>query len=187
MPAATAGAVTDVDTYLQEESDALADIAGLDLGGVLREMGETSDGLDALLGGVRGTGVLSRKQIYKDDDDEGGDDDGEYIGMERGDDWEDEVDKEIERDDPQPRGPMQALQLVSHQQAQAQQPQGTKRKKRIIVRRAVERQKSVYELYPDFEHNGVLQFTKLFHSAPGYKSRISGDRNFQGSLISYLV
>ncbi|KAH7107045.1 hypothetical protein BKA62DRAFT_685859 [Auriculariales sp. MPI-PUGE-AT-0066] len=154
---------------------ALDALTGFDLSGVLEELGESSSGLDQMnLGFGRGSNALSRKQIYKDNDNS--DDDADVVHMDTGRDWEVEVDQELERDEPQPFAPMRPL---SAPQQPAPPPQGTKRKKTIIVRRPVERQKSVYELYPDFEHNGVLQFTKLFRTAPAYKSRLSDARNFQ--------
>ena len=58
-----------------------------------------------------------------------------------------------------------------------------KEKKKRIIRRLVERPKTVYERFPTFEKDRVLDFTELFQGNTVHKSRIS-KRPFNG-VYSY--
>lgn len=58
---------------------------------------------------------------------------------------------------------------------------GREEKKTRIIRRRVERPKTVYERFPTFERDKVLDFTELFKGYTVPKSRIS-KRYFTGML-----
>ncbi|KZV87746.1 hypothetical protein EXIGLDRAFT_620250 [Exidia glandulosa HHB12029] len=133
----------------------------------------STEGLDRV--GLANRSALSTKQIYQDVSDE----EEEAIGMDQGRDWEDEVDREIVREPhftlpPLPGPSSRALQPPAPPRPVATQPpRGEKRKKTIIVRREVEKPKTVYELYPAFERDRVLDFSELFKGFVVNKSRIS--------------
>lgn len=59
---------------------------------------------------------------------------------------------------------------------------GRKEKRRKVIRRLVERPKTVYERFPSFEKDKVLNFTELFKGFTVKKSRIS-KRPFHGVYI----
>ena len=56
---------------------------------------------------------------------------------------------------------------------------GRKEKKTKIIRRRVERPKTVYERFPTFERDKILDFTELFKGYTVPKSRVS-KRYFTG-------
>ncbi|KZV94138.1 hypothetical protein EXIGLDRAFT_767429 [Exidia glandulosa HHB12029] len=156
-----------------DESAAVSALTGLGIDSILAEMGMSTEGLDRV--GLANRSALSTKQIYQDVSDE----EEEAIGMDQGRDWEDEVDREIVREPhftlpPLPGPSSRALQPPAPPRpVVAQPPRGEKRKKTIIVRREVEKPKTVYELYPAFERDRVLDFSELFKGFVVNKSRIS--------------
>ncbi len=59
---------------------------------------------------------------------------------------------------------------------------GKKEKRKRVIRRLVERPKTVYERFPTFERDKVLDFTELFKGYTVQKSRIS-KRSFYGESL----
>lgn len=110
--------------------------------------------------GISGIPSLNAKQIYNEKwDDE------EAIGAEEGEDWEDEVNRELanEEDD-------EGLIPVK---TEAESPGALRPRQRRtrIVKRLVERPKTVYERFPAFEPGKVLDFTELFRGRVVKKPR----------------
>lgn len=103
--------------------------------------------------GISGIPALNAKQIYNDrwEDDEA-------IGADEGEDWEDEVNRELanEADD-------EVIHSIEVK-TEAQSPEAfrSREKKTRVVKRLVERPKNVYERFPAFEKGKVLDFTELF-------------------------
>lgn len=126
-------------------------LSGLDL--------PTGPGLSNQLG-ISGVPSISAKQIYNDRWDE----DEEVVGPGEGEDWEDEVDRELAEEGDEQLGPVK-MEVVSPLV-------GQKQKRTRIIRRLVERPKTVYERFPTFEKDKVLDFTELFKGVTVHKSRI---------------
>ena len=116
--------------------------------------------------GISELSSLDAKQIYNDkwDDDDGA------VGADQGEDFEDEVNREFETEMPQDIVKMEV-----------QSPVGMRPKERRvrIVKRLVERPKTVYERFPAFEKDKVLDFSELFKGYTVKKSRIT-KRPLQG-------
>jgi len=122
--------------------------------------------------GISGIPSLSSKQIYNEEWDD------DAVGLEEGKDWEDEVDRELENEPVFEEFPIKT---------EAESPGGLRRAKRIrVIKRLVERPKTVRERFPAFEHNKVLDFTELFAGYTVRKSRIS-KRPLQGKLILWAT
>ena len=127
-------------------------LSGLDL--------PTCPGLSNQLG-ISGVPTLSAKQIYNDKWDE---DEDVAVGPGEGQDWEDEVDRELAEEEDEHGG---------HVKMEVESPQvGHKKKRTRIVRRLVERPKTVYERFPTFEKDKILDFTELFKGVTIHKSRV---------------
>ena len=110
--------------------------------------------------GISGVPTLSKDQIYS----ERWEEEEEAIGPGEGQDWEDEVDREREEEEDE----------GAHVKMEAESPRiGRRERKMKIVRRLVERPKTVYERFPTFERDKVLDFTELFKGYTVQKSRIS--------------
>lgn len=149
-----------------EENDVIGALTGFSLDHVLAGMSlPSSSGLSNQLG-IAGLSALNSSQIYKDDWEEDG-----AVGAGEGQDWEDEVDRELQ-DEGSELGGMVKMEAESPSAL----PQRQKRTR--IVRRLVERPKSVYERFPAFEKDRVLDFTELFKGRTVKKSRLS-KRPFQ--------
>lgn len=117
--------------------------------------------------GIAGIPSLNSKQIYNDSWDD------DAIGAEQGEDWEDEVDRELENE---------VLPEEAYIKEEVHSPVALRREKKIrVVRRLVERPKTVYERFPAFEQGKVLDFTELFKGYTAKKSRI-GKRSLQGEI-----
>ena len=99
------------------------------------------------------------------------------MGPGEGEDWEDEVDRELEAEGSDEGGQVK-MEVESPQQV------GPKERRKRIVRRLVERPKTVYERFPTFEKNKVLNFTELFKGYTTHRSRVS-KRPFQGMLLGH--
>ena len=106
--------------------------------------------------------TLSAKQIYNDKWDEEED---VVVGPGEGQDWEDEVDRELAEEEDEQSGQVK-MEVESPQMGQRQ-------KRKRVVRRLVERPKTGYERFPTFEKDRILDFTELFKGYTGYKSRVS--------------
>lgn len=129
-------------------------LSGLDL--------PTGPGLSNQLG-ISGVPSIDAKQIYNDrwEDDE---EDNVAVGPGEGQDWEDEVDRELAEEEDEDG---------EHVKMEVESPQvGHKQKRTRIVRRLVERPKTVYERFPTFEKDKILDFTELFKGVTIHKSRV---------------
>lgn len=133
-------------------------LTGLDL--------PTGPGLSNQLG-ITGVPGFSKNQIFNDkwDDDEA-------IGPGQGEDYEDEVNRELEQEEEEEESPVKMEVESPHM--------GRKEKKKRVIRRLVERPKTVYERFPTFERDKILDFTELFKGYTGHKSRTS-KRTFTGA------
>lgn len=139
-------------------------LTGFSLNSVLSGLSLSTGDLPNSLG-ISGLSSLDAKQIYNDkwDDD--------AVGADQGEDLEDEVNKEFENEMPEDFVKMEV-----------QSPVGMRpTEKRVrIVKRLVERPKTVYERFPAFEKDKVLDFSELFKGYTVKKSRIT-KRPLQGT------
>ncbi|KAI8995293.1 hypothetical protein BD414DRAFT_479130 [Trametes punicea] len=146
----------------QDENEVIATLTGFSLSNVLSGLDlPTGPGLTNQLG-ISGIPSLSANQIYNDKW-EGEDD--EVVGPGEGEDWEDEVDRELAEEGADQDGQVKM---------EVESPQvGPKQKRKRVIRRLVERPKTVYERFPTFEKDKILDFTELFKGVTVHKSRIS--------------
>jgi hypothetical protein len=146
----------------------------------------TGFGLDSVLGSLdlpSGTGLSSQlgiggvRNIAEQWDDDGA------VGRGEGDDWEDEITAELANEDTTttPAFPDTGMGIVK-----AEEPifDGAmlfpmKERRVRVVRRLVERPKTVYERFPGFEKDRSLAFTEMFQGHATMKSRVS-KRPFHG-------
>lgn len=120
--------------------------------------------------GLVGTASLTSNQIYSEKWD-----DADAVGPGEGEDWEDEVDRELEAE-----GSDDGAQVKTEMESPKQMGKGEKRKK-VVIRR-IERPKTVHERFPTFEKDKVLNFTELFKGFTVQKSRVSR-RPFQVEAV----
>ncbi|GBE77413.1 Putative transcription initiation factor TFIID 111 kDa [Sparassis crispa] len=146
---------------MAEETDVIATLTGFSLNNVL-------DGLDLPTGpgltnqlGISGLSGFSAGQIYNDKWD-----DADAVGPGEGQDWEDEVDRELEAEESDD-GARVKMEIESPKQMTR------KGKRKRVIHRRVERPKTVYERFPTFEKDKILDFTELFKGFTVQKSRIS--------------
>ncbi|KAI0697678.1 atypical/TAF1 protein kinase [Cytidiella melzeri] len=143
-----------------EENDAIAALTGFGLDSVLSGLDlPTGPGLSNQLG-ISGVPGITKNQIYNERWDEDG-----AIGPGEGEDWEEEVDRELEEEQDSD-GAVVKTEMESPLM-------GRREKKKRVIRRLVERPKTVYERFPTYERDKVLDFTELFKGYTGPKSRIS--------------
>ncbi|KAH8099333.1 atypical/TAF1 protein kinase [Cristinia sonorae] len=146
----------------QDENDVIATLTGFSLSNVLTGLDLPSGpGLSNQLG-ISGLPSINASQIYNDR----WDDDPEAVGAAEGQDWEDEVDRELEEEESD-GGAEVKMEMESPKHV------GRREKRKKVVRRLVERPKTVYERFPKFEKNKVLDFTELFKGRTVYRSRIA--------------
>ncbi|KAJ7193380.1 TAF1 transcription initiation factor TFIID subunit TAF1 [Mycena pura] len=143
----------------QEENEAISALTGFSLTNIIGDLIPSSSSLTSRLG--LNASTLSSNQIYGEqyDTDEGA------VGHGQGEDWEDQIDKEMqdEGDDD-----------VASVKAEPLSPSAFQPQRRVrIIKRLVERPKSVYERYPSFDRAKVLDFTELFKGYTVQKSRLS--------------
>ena len=119
--------------------------------------------------GISGIPSISEKEIFNDKWD------AEAVGPGEGEDWEDEVDKELEEEDEH-----DATEVKMEVESPLQM--GLKEKRKRIIRRLVERPKTVYERFPTFEKDKTLSFTELFKRRTVHRPRIS-KRPFHSGCI----
>jgi transcription initiation factor TFIID subunit 1, fungi type len=153
----------------QDESSVLSALTGFSLDHVLSslDLPKGADLNNRL--GISGLPSLDAKQIYNDRFDS---DEEEAIGLDAGKDWEDEVDREIEDEEDEDE-------VIVAVKDEAQSPEAFLRQRRTrIVKRVVERPKSVYERFPAFEQGKVLDFTELFKGNIAKKSRVGKRQPF---------
>ena len=143
----------------QDENEAISALTGFSLNHILTDLSLPSgSGLSNQLG-ISGNPSLNSSQIYGDKWDEDG-----AVGPGQGEDWEDEVDRELEAEDFDE--PPIKMELDSPKA-------GRQKQKRVrVIKRLVERPKTVYERFPAFEKNKVLDFSELFKGYTGKKSRL---------------
>ncbi|KAG5644596.1 hypothetical protein DXG03_008074 [Asterophora parasitica] len=144
----------------QDENDAINALTGFSLNHLLDGLSiPSSSGLANQLG-ISGIPALNSGQIYSDrwDDD--------AVGADQGEDWEDEIDREMREEEESDDG------MVKQE---AHSPAGIRPKERRVrvVKRLVERPKSVYERFPAFEKGKTLDFSELFKGYTGRKSRLA--------------
>ena len=102
------------------------------------------------------------------------------IGAEEGEDWEDEVDREFENEDL----PDETETIVK---TEARSPEAFSRKRRVrVVKKLVERPKSVYDRFPAFEQGRLLDFTELFKGQVVKRSRV-GKRPLIGKILKTTI
>ena len=158
------------DMSVQEENDAISALTGFSLNNILGDLSlPAGTGLANQLG-ISGIPSLSSGQIYSDKwDDEGA------VGPDQGQDWEDEIDREMQEEGSE--DPFVKQEVSS--------PEGVRPKQRRIrvIKRLVERPKSVYERFPAFEKDKILDFSELFKGHTVRKSRLA-KRPFHGKGIS---
>ncbi|KAI9454161.1 TAF1 transcription initiation factor TFIID subunit TAF1 [Lactarius psammicola] len=141
-----------------EDDDAVSALTGFSLDHILTDLSLPSAGLSNRLG-ISGIPTLSSSQIYNDKWDQ---DDG-AVGAGEGEDFEDEVDRELKEEEEE-EGPVK-MEIMS--------PEAPPKQRRVrIVRRLVERPRTVYERFPSFEKDKVLDFTELFQGFAVKKSRV---------------
>ncbi|KAF9076054.1 atypical/TAF1 protein kinase [Rhodocollybia butyracea] len=143
-----------------EENDAISALTGFSLGSILGDLNVPSGALNNQLG-ISGIPALSSNLIYNDKYE-----DADAVGLDQGDDWEDQIDMEMaqEGDD------------VVKMEVDSPALRYKQRRTRI-VKRLVERPKTVYERFPAFEKDKVLDFSELFKGYTVRKSRL-GKRQF---------
>jgi transcription initiation factor TFIID subunit 1 len=153
----------------KDENDAISALTGFSINHVLGDLSlPAGSGLTNRLG-ISGLPTLNAEQIYSDKWEK----DDEAVGPEQGQDWEDVIDRELrEEEDVEPTN-MRQDDLTT-----------TRRKERRtrIIKRLVERPKTVYERFPAFERGKVLDFSELFKGYTVHKSRLS-KRPYQGRLF----
>ena len=154
---------------LQEENEVISTLTGFSLDHVLTDLDlPTGSALSNQLG-LATNRSLNLSQIYGENwNDE------EAVGPGQGQDWEDEVDRELKD------GALDENVI----KAETQSPPATReRERRVrIVKRLVERPKTVYERFPAFEKDKVLDFTELFKGFTVTKSRLS-KKPFHSALV----
>ncbi|PPQ67135.1 hypothetical protein CVT25_005736 [Psilocybe cyanescens] len=145
----------------QDENDAISALTGFSISHVLGDL--ALPGTDQLSNrlGISGIPTLNSNQIYSDKWDED-----DVVGPEQGQDWEDEIDREMREEEESDETSIKQ---------EVHSPGGLRRKqKRIrVVKRLVERPKSVYERFPAFEKDKILDFSELFKGYAVRKSRLS--------------
>ncbi|KAI0066428.1 hypothetical protein BV25DRAFT_1820368 [Artomyces pyxidatus] len=139
------------------EDEVISTLTGFSLDHVLSGLSLPSgSGLTNQLG-ISGIPSLSSTQIYNDH----WDDDG-AVGAGEGKDYEDEVDREIEEEDDE----------ESSVKMEAMSPEIKPKEKRVrVVRRLVEKPKTVYERYPTYAKDKILDFTELLQGYTVKKPR----------------
>ncbi|KAI9461181.1 atypical/TAF1 protein kinase [Russula earlei] len=143
---------------MSNEDDAVSALTGFSLNHILSDLSIPSAGLSNRLG-ISGIPTLSSSQIYNDKWDR---EDG-AVGAGEGEDFEDEVDRELKEEEEEEE-PVKK---------EAMSPIGPLKRRPVrIVRRLVERPKTVYERFPSFEKGKVLDFTELFQGFGVTKSRV---------------
>ncbi|KAG6821389.1 hypothetical protein H0H93_014186 [Arthromyces matolae] len=155
----------------QDENDAISALTGFSLNHLLDGLSlPNSAGLANRLG-ISGVSTLNAGQIYSDKWEE----DDDAVGPDQGQDWEDEIDREMREEE--------ESQEPSVKQ-EAQSPSGLRRKqKRVrVVKKLVERPKTVYERFPAFEKDKILDFSELFKGYTVRKSRL-GKRPFHVETV----
>ena len=161
---------------VQDENAAISALTGFSLNHILDNLQLPSGNNLSNQLGISGIPTLSSKQIYNDKwDDE------EVIGADEGQDWEDEVNRELENEE-------LPDETATYVKTEVQSPLAfRKEKKKKIVKRLVERPKSVYERFPAFEQGKILDFTELFKGQTVKKSRIVKKPLIGAKLLTHYM
>jgi transcription initiation factor TFIID subunit 1, fungi type len=143
----------------QDENEVISALTGFSLNHILTDLSLPSGSGLANQLGISANPSLNSSQIYSDKWDEDG-----AVGPGQGEDWEDEVDRELENEEFD----------ESPIKMEVDSPSGVRQKQRRVqvVKRLVERPKTVYERFPAFERDKVLDFSELFKGYTGKKSRL---------------
>jgi transcription initiation factor TFIID subunit 1, fungi type len=153
----------------QEENDAISALTGLSLNHLLGGLSlPAGDGLANQLG-ISGIPALNSGQIYNDKWDEE-----DAVGLDQGKDWETEIDREMQDED-------ESDDAYVKQERHSPNGVQVKRRRVRIVKRLVERPRSVYERFPAFEKDKILDFSELFKGYTARKSRLA-KRPFHGKF-----
>jgi hypothetical protein len=124
--------------------------------------------------GISGIPALNSTQIYSEKWDED-----DAVGPEQGEDWEDEIDREMREED---ESDGTFIKQEVHSPGVRQKQRRTR-----VVKRLVERPKSVYERFPAFEKDKILDFSELFKGYAVRKSRLL-KRPYQGqSDFAFII
>jgi len=154
----------------QEENDAISALTGFSLNHLLGDLSLPAGAGLANQLGISGIPTLSSGQIYSNKWDEEG-----AVGPDQGQDWEDEIDREMQEE-----GLEDAFVKQEVRSPEGMRP---KQKRFRVIKRLVERPKSVYERFPAFEKDKILDFSELFKGHTVHKSRLA-KRPFHGKGIS---
>ncbi|KAL5533957.1 hypothetical protein ACEPAG_417 [Sanghuangporus baumii] len=144
----------------QDETSAVSALTGFSLDHVLNSLQLPSGQNLSNQLGISGIPTLNAKQIYNDKWDED-----EAIGADEGEDWEDEVNRELANEADDEGG------VPVKTEAQSPEAFRLRQKRTRIVKRLVERPKTVYERFPAFEPGKVLDFTELLRGQVVKKPR----------------
>lgn len=151
----------------QDENDAISALTGFSLNHLLDGLSLPNNTALANQLGITGISALNSGQIYNDKWDE------DAVGADQGQDWEEEIDREMREEE-------ETEEALVKQETQS--PGLRQKQKRIrVVKRLVERPKTVYERFPAFEKDKILDFSELFKGYTVRKSRL-GKRPFHGML-----
>jgi transcription initiation factor TFIID subunit 1, fungi type len=145
-----------------EESKAIAALSGLGLNSFLSAEGLPATDIYADQLGLSRAALFNERNAEADED---------AIGADVGEDMEEDVEPELY---PEPESQQAGT------SAQGALNGAPKKKKVRVVKRMVERPKSVYERYPSFRPGNTLAFSELFKGYINRKSRIS-KRPFHGT------
>ncbi|KZT30726.1 TAF1 transcription initiation factor TFIID subunit TAF1 [Neolentinus lepideus HHB14362 ss-1] len=144
---------------MSEETDVISALTGFSLDRVLSGLSLPSTSALSNQLGISGLPSLDSKQIYGDNWDGDG-----AVGVDQGEDFEDQVDRELEEEGDS----------VASVKMEAESPGSMPTQRHVrVVRRLVERPKTVYERFPTFEKDKILDFTELFKGYTVPKSRVS--------------
>src|ERR1700722_14069723 len=150
-----------------EENEVVSALTGFSLDQILTTLSLPARSALSSQLGISGIPALKSSNILN----ENWDDDG-AVGSGQGQDWEAEVDREMQEE-----GPDESIMKPEMHVRE-------KKKRTRVVRRLVERPKSVYERFPAFERDKILDFSELFKGYTVRKSRLA-KRPFHGTLCIF--
>lgn len=155
----------------QDENEVISALTGFSIDHVLTGLSLPSGSALSNQLGISGIPSLNSSQIYGKWDNDGA------VGEGEGEDYEDEVNRELEEEEEEEEG-------ESFVKTEVESPKASNlQEKRVrTVRRLVERPKTVYERFPMFEKNKILDFTELFKGYTGTKPRVMR-RPLQSTLM----
>ncbi|KAG6879873.1 hypothetical protein C0992_010542, partial [Termitomyces sp. T32_za158] len=152
----------------KDENDAISALTGFSLNNLLDGLSLPNGTALANQLGIAGISALNSGQIYNDKWDE------DAVGADQGQDWEDEIDREMREEE-------ESEEALVKQETRS--PGLRQKQKRVrVVKRLVERPKTVYERFPAFEKDKVLDFSELFKGFTVRKSRL-GKRPFHVETV----